>query len=165
MAPNPSFPSPESRVPSPGLFVLNRHGFTLFELMIVLFLITLALGLTMFYFANAMPSNKLSATARELSATIRYARSLAQIENTSRMLNINLDAKTYGIKGLNQNKIIDPAITIRLLDPSAGELANGSYNLVFHASGGMEGGTIILRTARREIRIELDPIVGSLVIK
>jgi general secretion pathway protein H len=143
---------------------MNKHGFTLLELVIVLFLVSLIMGLSALYFANTLPTNKLNATVRDLSATIRYARSLAQIEGSSRTLTIDFDARRYGIEGLPY-KNIDPVIRIMALDPSAGEITNGLYHLVFHASGGMEGGTIVLAGGKKEMRIELNPVVGSVVIK
>ena len=144
----------------------NRHGFTLLELLIVLLLITLIMGLSALYFAKTLPSNTLNATARELSATIRYAHSLSQVEGSNRILTIDMGKKIYGIEGRGY-KSMDPAITIKVLDPFAGEITEGTYQFVFHASGGMDGGTIILGSTKikREIKIELDPVVGSVVIK
>ena len=132
--------------------------------MIVLFLISLIMGLSAFYFANSMPSSKLSAAVRELSATIRYARTLAMIDGKLQTLNIDLDAKRYGIEGRGY-KSIDSGITIMVLDPFAGEVRNGVCRLMFQASGGVQGGTIILGSGKKEISIGLDPVVGSVVIK
>ena len=143
---------------------IKRQGFTLLEVIIVLCLISLIMGLSAVFFANTMPSSKLSAAVRELSATIRYARTLAMIDGKLQTLNIDLDAKKYGIEGRGY-KSIDSGITIMVLDPSAGELRNGIYHLIFQASGGIEGGTIVLGSGKKAIGIELDPVVGSVVIK
>ncbi len=155
---------PVRRVLSARQHSVDRHGFTLIEMMVVLFLITLMLGLSAVFFANTLPSHKLNATARELSATIRRARALSQIDGARQTLTINLDAKTYGIEGLGY-KSIDPDITIKLLDPYAGESRKGTYHMIFQPAGGIQGETIILGTLKKEIRIELDPVVGSVVIK
>lgn len=143
---------------------MKRQGFTLIELMIVLVLISLIIGLSAVYFARSMPSIKLGAAVRELSATIRHVRTLAMNDGKFRTLNIDLDAKRYGIEGLGY-KSLDPGITIMVLDPSAGEVRKGIYPLVFQASGGVQGGTIILGSGKREISIGLDPVVGSVVVK
>lgn len=143
---------------------VKRQGFTLLEMMIVLFLISLIMGLSALHFAGAMPSVKLGAAVRDLSATIRHARTLAMIDGKLRTLNIDLDAKRYGIEGLGY-KSIDPGITIMVLDPFAGEVRSGIYHLIFQASGGVQGCTIILGSGKKEISIGLDPIVGSVVIK
>jgi general secretion pathway protein H len=143
---------------------MKRQGFTLLELMIVLFLISLIMGLSAVYFANAMPSTKLNATVRELAATIRYARTLAMIDGKLQTLNIDLDAKRYGIEGRGY-KTIDSGITIRVIDPGGAEVRDGIYHVIFQASGGVQGGRIILGSGKKAIGIELDPVVGSVVIK
>ncbi len=143
---------------------IKKQGFTLLEVIIVLLLISLILGLSAVFFANTLPSNKLSAAVRELSATIRYARTLAMIDGKLQILNIDLDAKRYGIEGRGY-KNIDPGIAIMVLDPSAGEVHNGISRIIFHTSGGVEGGTIILGIMKKKISIVLDPVVGSTVVK
>ncbi len=143
---------------------MKKQGFTLLEVIIVLLLISLILGLSAVFFANTLPASKLNAAVRELSATIRYARTLAITDGKLRTLNIDLDAKKYGIEGRGY-KSIDSGITIMVLDPSAGEVRKGIQNIIFQASGGVEGGTIILGNDKKAIRIELDPVVGSFVIK
>ncbi len=144
--------------------ILNREGFTLLEIIIVLLLISLIMGLSALYFANAMPSAKFSAATRELSATIRYARTLAMIEGKIEILNIDLDAKRYGIEGRGY-KSIDAGTTIMVLDPYAGEVRDGIYHVIFQPSGGVDSGTIILGSGKRKISIGLDPVIGSVVIK
>jgi len=143
---------------------INRQGFTLLEIIIVLFLISLIMGLSALYFANALPSSKFNATARELSATIRYGRTLAMIEGKLQILNIDLDAKRYGIEGRGY-KSIDSGTTIIVLDPSVGEVRNGIYHIIFQPSGGVEGGTIVLVNGKKQISIALDPVVGSVVVR
>ena len=142
----------------------RNHGFTLLELTIVLFLITLILGLSAVFFAGTLPTNRLNAAAREISATIRYARSLSMISGQHQTLAIDLGSKRYGIEGRG-HKDIPSDIDIKVIDPLYGEMRNGSYRLEFQPSGGGQGGTIVLWNKKREIRIELDPVIGAAVIK
>ena len=148
-------------------WLICHSGFTLLELMIVLMLITLVLGLSAVFFANAMPSSKLNAAAREISATIRYAHQLAQVEGSRKVLDINLDTRQYGIEGRG-NKNIDPDIAVTVIDPFAGELRNGTYSVLFQPTGTAQGGTIVLSMAgktTKQVRIVLDPVMGSVVLK
>lgn len=139
-------------------------GFTLLEVILVLFLISLILGLSTVFFANTMPTNRLNATAREISATIRYARTLARVNSERQTLTIDLDSKLYGIEG-SASKNIPDDINIKIIDPLLGEVHNGKYSITFYETGGIEGGTIVLSTKKKTVNIELDPIVGSVVIK
>jgi len=140
------------------------HGFTLLELIIVLFLMTLILGMATLFFANVLPSNRLNATVRSVSATIREARSLARTDGQNQVVTIDFDSKTYGIEGRGSRNIPDD-ISIKVIDPVAGEVQQGKYQFILHSSGGIEGGTIVLWNAKKVVTIQPDPVVGSIVIK
>jgi prepilin-type N-terminal cleavage/methylation domain-containing protein len=140
------------------------NGFTLLEIIIVVTLVVLILGFTTLFFGNALPGARLNSTARELSAMIRYAKMLAQNNGEPQTVLINLDTGRYGIEGV-QTRNIPEGINIRVTDPVAGEVSRGNYSVLFHESGIVEGGTITLWNTKRTINIELDPIVGSVVLK
>jgi prepilin-type N-terminal cleavage/methylation domain-containing protein len=139
-------------------------GFTLLEIVIVLTLIVLILGLTTLFFGNALPGARLNAAARELSAMMRYAKILAKNNGEPQTVLINLDTGRYGIEGV-QTRNIPEGINIRVTDPVTGEVSRGNCAVLFHESGIVEGGTITLWNTKRTLNIELDPIVGSVVVK
>jgi general secretion pathway protein H len=143
---------------------ITETGFTLLEIIIVLFLMSLILGLSTIFFANILPSSRLNATAREISATVRHARDLALIKGEKQIITINLDSRYYSIEGSAQ-KNIPSGITLKVIDPLLGEVHTGDYLLIFNATGAMEGGTIVLSTEKKTVSIQLDPIVGAAVIR
>jgi len=139
-------------------------GFTLLELTIVLFIISLILGLSTVFFANLLPSSRLDATAKNISSTIRYARSLARISGEIQFVTIDFDSRKYGIEGRGEESI-PSEINIKVIDPLSGEVSSGKYRLRFNTAWGIEGGTIVLWNKKRTVNIEVDPIVGAVVIK
>lgn len=143
---------------------MKKNGFTLLEIIIVLFLVTLILGLSTVFFAGYLPSVKVDATGREISGMIRHARSLARMNMERRTVMIDLDNRTYGIEGLG-TKSFPPDAFIRVIDPFSGEIIRGKYPIVFNPAGGMSGGIIILSWGKKVIRIEMDPITGAVLIK
>jgi hypothetical protein len=143
---------------------ITNNGFILLELIIVLFLTTLILGLSTIFFANILPSNKFNATVRDISATIRHARSLAQIYGEKQTITIDLDLKKYGLEGRGV-KEIPSDVYIKIIDPLSGEIHQGKYRLVLYPTGGIEGGTIVLWNSKKTVSIQLDPVIGSLVIR
>ena len=148
----------KSKIQNPKL--LQRSGFTLLEVIIVLTLVVLMLGLSTIYFAGFLPAVKFNATGREISATIRHARSLARMNMQTQRLIIDLDERTYGMAG-QAAKDIPPNVLIRIDDPASGEILHGKYSLIFHPSGGMEGGAILLSGGKKKMRIDMDPIKGT----
>jgi type II secretory pathway pseudopilin PulG len=142
----------------------REKGFILLELIIVLFLMAIILGMSTLLFTNLLPSQKFHATVREVSATIREARSLAQIHGESQYVIIDLDAKQYGIEGRGSRDIPED-ISMKIIDPFAGEILEGKYQFIFHPTGGIEGGTIVLWNSKKAVEIRTDPIGGSVIVK
>lgn len=139
-------------------------GFTLLELIVVMFLVGLMLSLAGVLFSNTLPSSKFSATTREVAATIRHARTLAQLRGENQTVTIDMEARKYGIDNVTA-KDIPPGISIKIIDPLLGDVQTGKYQFNFPSMGGIEGGTIVLWNSKKTASIEIDPIVGSAVVK
>ena len=154
-----SFPT-SSRVPASG----PGAGFTLLELILVMALATLILGLGVMFFANTMPGAKLASTARELSASIRQMKFLAQNRGEDLVLTVDLDTKRYGIEGVRM-KAIPSDVSVMAVDPTYGEVRHGKYLISFHSTGGIEGGMLVLAARKKIVRIEIDPVVGSVKVR
>ena len=157
-----------SVAPCPAPFPLGKEigaeaGFTLLELLIVLALVTLIVGIATVFFVNTLPASKLSATARDISSTIRNAKILAQINHEQQVMTIDLDSNRYGIEGRG-DKNIPPGIHIKVMDPFSGEILNGTYHMRFHAYG-TGGGTVVVWNDKRSVSIRVDPITGPVVTR
>jgi prepilin-type N-terminal cleavage/methylation domain-containing protein len=160
------------RQPFSGFHDVNIHfswnckerGFTLLELIIVVVIIVLILGMSTLFFASTLPSAKLNGMSREMSSMIKQARLLAKNKGEKQTLIIDLDSRTYGLEG-REAKAIPHEITARVIDPLSGEVYRGKYNLIFHDTGGIEGGTILLTYNKKTVTIETDPVVGSIIVK
>jgi prepilin-type N-terminal cleavage/methylation domain-containing protein len=145
--------------------IRRQEGFTLLELILVLLLIGLILGFSTFIvLGTTLPSARFSATARDLSTTIREARSLARVSGDKQTVIIDLDTGTYGIEG-RKTRVIPADTGILIRDPFAGDIRNGQYRIAVHASGAPESGIIVLRSGKKTASIQTDPIVGSVTIK
>jgi prepilin-type N-terminal cleavage/methylation domain-containing protein len=142
----------------------KNSGFTLLELIIVLFLISLITGMSAAFFANSLPTHRFNATVREFVAGVRYARSLAQARGENETISIDLDSRKYTMPGRGE-KTLPPHVNIKVLDPLSGEITTGRYQLLFPGFGGAEGGTIVLWDEKRVASISLDPVVGTTVTR
>jgi prepilin-type N-terminal cleavage/methylation domain-containing protein len=138
---------------------LNR-GFTFIEVMIVVFLMSLIVGITTIFFANTLPSVRHKAAARELAATIKYARNLAFINNEKQIIDIDLDAKNYSIKG-REIKTISPEISITVYgdDAHTNPVRQGKYIISYDTTAGSGWSAIELVRKEKVITIKSDPIM------
>ena len=143
---------------------LNRAGFTLLELIIVIFLITLMTGLSAAFFANTLPSGRFSAAAREMASTIKEAKYLAQLSGEKQVVTIDMDSGSYGIESRGE-KHLPSGIGIKVIDPMTGDITSGKYHMTFHPAGGIGGGTVVLWDHVRVTQINIDPVAGAVIIK
>ena len=142
----------------------DRTGFTLIELILVILLISLALGLSSLIFAGTLSTSRLNATAREISAAVKHARALTLMMGERHTVIIDLDAREYELAGRGSKKL--PAdIAIRVIDPVSGDVRQGRYEIICHPGGFIEGGTVEISNSKKTLRIELDPVLGSVSIR
>ncbi len=139
---------------------IGRAGFMLLELIIVLFLISVIIGLSAVFFANSLPTHRLNATVRNISTTIKQARAIAKMMNEPQVVVIDIENKRYSLEGYAA-KDIPPDISLKVVDPVEGDIVDGTYAIVVHTTGGVEGGTIVLWNTRRTVSVQIDPIIGT----
>jgi hypothetical protein len=77
---------------------------------------------------------------------------------------IDLDTGSYGIEG-RKTRVIPGDTGILIRDSFAGDIRNGQYRIVVHASGAPESGIIVLQSGKKTASIQTDPIVGAVTIK
>lgn len=142
-----------------GLRGRKTGGFTLLEILIVLFIAMLMLGMGIVGFAGRLPAAKLDATAREMSALMRQTRLLAKTGMEKQAFIVDMDARQYGIEGKTLRKIPDE-VQVRVDDFMSGPRYQGSYRMIFSPFGGVDGGTIEMTAGRRSISLKADPILG-----
>ena len=139
-----------------------EKGFTLLEIIIVLFLIALITGLSSTHYANLFPTVKFNAVTREVMSTMKHARNLAKANNETVILTIDLDDRKYKIEGLAV-KEIPKDINVKVVDPDKGGIFKGKYLMYFYAGGVADGGTIVMWNHKRTRSIQLDPILGAII--
>jgi general secretion pathway protein H len=142
----------------------QSHGFTLLELIIVMFLISLIFGISAVFFVNSLPSGKFNATVRDIASSVRHAHSLAQINGEAQTVTIDIEGKKYGMAG-KELKPFPPNVLVKVIDPFSQEVVEGQYAFHFSPSGGCDGGTIVVWNAKRTVSIVVDPVVGATVVK
>jgi general secretion pathway protein H len=139
-------------------------GFILLELIVVLVLMTVIVGFSLIFWANSLPTHRFNAAVRDIGSSIKQARALARIHSRPEAVAFNLEGRTYGVEGHKQREL--PAdVSVIIKDPVEGEIAEGEYRFLLFPTGGFEGGTIVVRSEKRQASIEMDPVAGTLMIK
>lgn len=144
--------------------IKRQSGFTLLELIVCLFIITLAVGLSTVQLASLQPSEQLKSTARDIATTIRQAKNLAKVTGQRQVFVVDIDNRTFNIEGKGKRPI-PPMARVTIDDPLHGTVARGLYRVEFYPSGLSGTANITLETGTKVIEIRLDPIVGASVVK
>ncbi len=140
------------------------EGYTLIELTLVVFLIVLILSMATVFFANTLPAARLRATGREMAATIKYAKYLSRANNERQVFDIDLDSRTYAVRGRETRKMpSDVAVTV--INTNLEAVRNGRFSIVFDALGCNDWQSIILDRGDKKIIIAMDPIMTAVIQK
>ena len=142
---------------------LRGTGFTLIELLASLAVIGLALSLIAGYKPPWSRGLGLRATAAELAANLRVARSEAILSNRPVVLDVDLVGHRYRV-GTGTPRHLPADISLELLT-IAGEVRNGREGAIrFNPDGSSTGGRISLADGRRRVGVGVDWLTGRVSI-
>ena len=141
---------------------LPARGFTLLELLIVIVILALAASLT--GLNRGRNSTDIGSLARLLTTDLRYARSIAMLENDDIAIVFDLDASSYRSPRADINRSVPRDIEMRLtIDRRDIEGSRG--RIVFHPDGSSSGGEIHLDRNGRKLRVETSWINGNVATR
>ena len=161
-------------------------GFTLFELLIVILIISLISALVMPRMASSLPGVQLKSTTRAVAASLRYARSRAVYESTPYIaifdstqnflavepIETPMDAaesdgirKILNMSGLEKLYEFPAGIDFDVVNDNAADQDPDVFAIFFFPGGDSTGGKIVLQNLRRKhYTITVDTITGSVEI-
>ena len=148
-----------------GFWVLSPYikGFTLIELIVVIFIISLATALIMPSFWGTDKS-ALKTEARHISSALRYIYGEAVSKKQTCLFNINLDNKSWGFKSENESRNFKMQGDIEIKDvviPSRGEISRGEVIIEFGPMGPDEPVTLHLKKGESEYTIIFNQLNGK----
>jgi general secretion pathway protein H len=138
-------------------------GFTLIELLVSLAILGLALSLIAGYKPPWSRGLGLQATAAELAAGLRLARSEAILSNRAVLFDLDLIGHRYRV-GTGTPRRLPADLSLELLTIS-GEALNGREgDIRFNPDGSSTGGRISLADGRRRIGVGVDWLTGRVSV-
>jgi general secretion pathway protein H len=138
-------------------------GFTLIELLVSLAVLGLALALITGYKPPWSRGLGLQATAAELAAGLRLARSEAILSNRPVVFDLDLIGHRYRV-GTGTPRRLPADLSLELLTIS-GEALNGREgDIRFNPDGSSTGGRISLADGRRRIGVGVDWLTGRVSV-
>jgi len=138
-------------------------GFTLLELMIVLFIVVLAVGAISINITNGNPASQIKAAARDMASALRYARGQALISRKRVWVSINLIDNSYRISD-REKKFTLPESMRLTLTLAENTVKNEEGRVVFYPDSSSSGGRIELEQGGFYQRIDINWLNGNVTV-
>ena len=136
----------------------SQTGFTLFELLLVLFIIGLAAAVVMFSASRLQENTLFNTEARKLYLTVKHAREVSILERRDIVFKVDVEAKRYWIDYGDDKTSEMHSIPQKYV--IAGEAVN------FFPKGNSSGGRFELDNGKgRKYEVTVDPVLGTTSIK
>ncbi|MFQ5559107.1 MAG: Tfp pilus assembly protein FimT/FimU [Nitrospinota bacterium] len=160
-----------------SLMKCRGGGFTLIELVIVLFIVGAVLSLTLPNLPD-ISANRLKAASKKLASTIKYIRNRAVIEKRFLFLNMNIDEGRYYVtKAIKKDETVEyveykadfavkgqfpPQVHFEDIEaPETGKISFGEVVIHFSPRGYVESTNIhITDDKERSMTLLVHPVVG-----
>jgi general secretion pathway protein H len=144
-------------------FTDHAGGFTLIELLVSLAILGLALALIAGFKPPWSQGLSLRATAAELAAGLRLARSEAILSNRAVAFDLDIIGHRYRV-GTGMPRLLPANLSLELLTIS-GEVLNGREgDIRFNPDGSSTGGRISLADGSRRIGVGVDWLTGRVSV-
>lgn len=145
-----------------ALRVTEKKGFTIIELLLVIFIISLVMSAVMPSFWH-IGENELKYEARRLSGTLRYIYDEAVAKKQAYIFKVNLNDDSWEFEGDKEKKEIFLKGDVEITDviiPSLGEVSRGEVIVEFGPTNPQEPITLHLKKGNSEYTVIFNHLNG-----
>jgi general secretion pathway protein H len=143
----------------------RQSGFTLLELMVVLFIMMLGFSALAISISSGNDTAKLNATARDIVSALRYARGQALTTRQQTTVAFDLDNNSYTLSTRNQVYTIANDIALTIVTAQSELTGQAQGNIRFFSDGSCTGGRITLERGGATRQIDLNWLTGQIELE
>ncbi|MFZ2172143.1 MAG: GspH/FimT family pseudopilin [Methylococcaceae bacterium] len=148
-----------------SLRLSRLRGFTLLELIVVLFIVVLGFSVVGINLSSGNNSTEVKAAARDIVSALRYARGQALMTHEETTVALNLAENTYTVSGRDKIYIIPEAIAVTVVTAQSELTGEGLGNIRFFADGSSTGGRITLERTNTTWQIDINWLTGQIELE
>ncbi len=143
---------------------LRQSGFTILELLVVLAIIAIAYAVAGPLVSTGVTGTELKASARQLAAGLRKARSDAVAHRHDAVMTVDVEGRQFQLSGDPQIYKLPKSVEVKLFTAQS-ELVNGTTGSIrFFADGGSTGGRITVSAKARNYDVDVNWLTGQVAI-
>lgn len=154
------------QVTQAGTFCLTcpeQAGFTLVELTIVLFLITLMMGIVGTNFYRTWQREQLKMNYRQVAGTLRLARSEAVAQNRKILVRFDLQERRYWVENISKEPQPLPPVVAATAHLVWQDQSRRQGHITFYGDGSSSGGQLTFSGPNQPLfTLEVDRITGQI---
>ena len=137
------------------------EGFTLLELLVVLFIISLGMALVLPRLTVGWGYAEQKRFVTDFVQTLRRANTMALNKGKVVVFAIDPEARTYGIEGERRGEI---PLEVEIRGEGGAEL-EGQFRLCFYPDGTATGAELIVNFGRRSWTLRVHPLLGTVRVE
>lgn len=142
----------------------GQAGFTLIELLVVVVIMVMAYSLVGPLVSSGVSSTELKASARQLAAGLRKARSEAVSRRHETTLTVDVEARRFQLSGDPRLYRLPKDIQIQLFTAQSELLNTNTGAIRFFPDGGSTGGRITVTAQKRQYAVDVNWLTGQVAI-
>lgn len=140
-----------------------NNGFTLLELIVVIFIVSLMLAFSFPHF-TVMGDGKMKSEARNVASILRYMNDSALATKETGTIKVDFSQKTLSYKGREEEKIENLMNLSGLYLQSRGTVSDGEVIIFFGPTGASESFTVYLKGEKSETAITFNCLSGRVKV-
>ena len=140
-------------------------GFTLLELVVVLFVVVLGFSVIGLNLSSGSDSTKIKAAARDIVSALRYARGQALMTHQETTVTLNLGDNSYTVSGRDKRYQIPGDIDITVVTAQTELSGEGTASIRFFADGSSTGGRITLERGQTVWKTDINWLTGQIELE
>ena len=143
---------------------MRQGGVTLLELLIVIALMGIIAALVVPMFGGPVSTSELRATARQLAAGLRLARSEAVSERRETFLVVDVAGKRFKVDREAREHALPSKVDLKLFTAQNDLVSENVGAIRFYPDGGSNGGRITVAAGARKFNVDVDWLTGRVAI-
>jgi len=142
----------------------QQAGFTLIELLVVVVIMAMTYALASPMVSSGVSGTELKASARQLAAGLRKARSDAVSRRQESVLTVDVEGRQFQLSGDQRIYRLPKSVAVKLFTAES-ELVNGSTGAIrFFPDGGSTGGRVTVSAHGRQYDVDINWLTGQVSI-
>ena len=141
----------------------RRHnGFTLLELLVVLFIMVLGFSIIGINLSSGDGSAAIKVAAKDMISALRYTRGQALMSHQEAVMTLDLAENSYTVSDRDKQYLIHKGIALSVVTAQSELHGDGLANIRFYPDGSSTGGRITLEQGKSASEININWLTGHI---